>query len=69
MFDPPLSTEDVVHTGGDFVPFVLISKPAEIQSNSLGCREEICVFLVLDVTQKGAGSKIPGNHEIHGPDW
>jgi len=27
VFDPPSATEDVVHTGGDFVPFILISKP------------------------------------------
>lgn len=27
VFDPPSSTEDVVHTRGDLVPFVLISKP------------------------------------------
>lgn len=26
VFDPPPSTEDVVHTGGDFVPFIVISK-------------------------------------------
>lgn len=29
MFDPPPSTEDVVHTGGDFIPFIMISKPAK----------------------------------------
>lgn len=27
VFDPPSSTEDVVYTRGDLVPFVLISKP------------------------------------------
>lgn len=27
VFDPPSSTEDVVYTRGDLVPFILISKP------------------------------------------
>lgn len=29
VFDPPSTTQDVVYTGCDFVPFVLISKPRE----------------------------------------
>lgn len=31
VFDPPPSTEDVVHTGGDFVPLIVISKPENTQ--------------------------------------
>lgn len=31
VLDPPPSTEDVVHTGGDFVPLIVISKPKHIQ--------------------------------------
>lgn len=27
VFNPPPSTEDVVYTGGNFIPFVLITKP------------------------------------------
>lgn len=27
VFDPSSSTQDVVHAGGDFVPFIVISKP------------------------------------------
>ena len=29
MFDPSPSAEDVVHTRGDFIPFVVISKPGK----------------------------------------
>lgn len=32
VFDPPASTEDVVHTGGDFVPLIVISKPKNTQA-------------------------------------
>lgn len=31
VFNPPPSTQDVVHTGGDFVPFIVISKPGKTQ--------------------------------------
>lgn len=31
VFNPPPSTEDVVYTGGDFVPFIVISKPNNTQ--------------------------------------
>lgn len=31
VFDPPSSTEDVVYTGGDFVPFIVIAKPTNTQ--------------------------------------
>lgn len=31
VFDPPPSTEDVVYTGGDFVPLIVISEPRNTQ--------------------------------------
>lgn len=31
VFDPPPSAQDVVHTCGDFVPLVVISKPKNTQ--------------------------------------
>lgn len=31
VFDPPSPAEDVVYTGGDFVPFIVISKPIDKQ--------------------------------------
>lgn len=31
VFDPASPTEDVVYAGGDFVPFIVISKPKNTQ--------------------------------------
>lgn len=35
MFDPPSSTQDVVYTRGDLVPFIVISKPTDYSKTTI----------------------------------
>lgn len=38
VFNPPPSTQDVVHTGGDFVPFIVVSKPRRTRQRRINMR-------------------------------
>lgn len=46
VLDPPPAAQDVVHAGGDFVPLVVISKPAETSPFKPLIFSEVGFFLI-----------------------